>query len=224
MCDSLWLSCLDFPLETLRFRPQKFDVSRRVWENNAKTEGLSAEVSTWWFECGPESEFPQPILTSILLRNTPSTAGNSMTGSERHSPEPLLKEEASLAVLGGREFWKCSGSLKCLELQGLGDPSCTLEGNSRRSSESASGVFPEFFRNFFRKVPAVLGVWPIYLCLTSSLPLLDGPIRANRFPDSRESGESPDGSHPLSCESRFGAPKRLRIAGLRRFARIARTL
>ena len=42
----------------------------------------------------------------------------------------------------------------------LGDPSRTLEGNSRKRSESVSGVFPEFFRNFFRKVPAVLGVWP----------------------------------------------------------------
>ena len=39
--------------------------------------------------------------------------GNS---SERPSPEPLLKKEASPAVLGGREFWKCSGSLKWLEL------------------------------------------------------------------------------------------------------------
>ena len=37
-----------------------------------------------------------------FLRNTPSTAGNSMTGSERPSPEPLLKKEASPAVLGGR--------------------------------------------------------------------------------------------------------------------------
>ena len=63
-----------------------------------------------------------------------------MTGSERPSPEPLLKKEASPAVLGGREFWKRSGSLKCLELQGLGD----LEGNSRKRSESVSRVFPEF--------------------------------------------------------------------------------
>ena len=31
----------------------------------------------------------------------------------------------------------------------------------RKRSESVSGVFPEFFRNFFQKVPAVLGVWPI---------------------------------------------------------------
>ena len=43
----------------------------------------------------------------------------------------------------------------------MGHPSRTLEGNSRKRSESVSGVFPEFFRNFFRKVPAALGVWPI---------------------------------------------------------------
>ena len=36
-----------------------------------------------------------------LLRNTPSTAGNSRTGSERPSPETLLKKEASPAVPGG---------------------------------------------------------------------------------------------------------------------------
>ena len=81
-------------------------------------------------------------------RNAPSTAGNSMTSSERPSPEPLLEKEVSPAVLGGREFWKRSGAFKCLELQGLGDPSRTLERNSRKSSESVSGVFPEFFRNF----------------------------------------------------------------------------
>ena len=44
------------------------------------------------------------------LRNTPSTAGYSMTGSERPSPEPLLKKEAPAAVLGGEAtlemLWK----------------------------------------------------------------------------------------------------------------------
>ena len=59
----------------------------------------------------------------------------------------------------GREFWKFSGGFKCLELQGFGDPSRVIEGNSRKSSESGSGVFPELFRNFSRKVPAVLGAW-----------------------------------------------------------------
>ena len=71
-------------------------------------------------------------------------------------PEPLLKKEASPAVLGGRECWKCSGGFNCLELQGLGHPSRTLEGNSRKRFESVSGVFPDFFRNFLWKVPAVL--------------------------------------------------------------------
>ena len=51
-----------------------------------------------------------------FFRNTPSTAGNAMNGSERPSPEPVLKKEASPAVLEGREFWKCSGAFKCLEL------------------------------------------------------------------------------------------------------------
>ena len=107
----------------------------------------------------PPSKSPN-LSASLVIRNTPSTVGNFMTSSERPSPEPILKKEASPAVLGGREFWKHSGSLKCLELSGLGRPSRTLEGNSRKRSESVSGVFPEFFRNFFRKVPAVLGVWP----------------------------------------------------------------
>ena len=44
------------------------------------------------------------------LRNAPSTAGNSMASSERPFPEPLLKKEASPAVLGGERIlemlWK----------------------------------------------------------------------------------------------------------------------
>ena len=50
-----------------------------------------------------------------LTSEVPS-AGNAMTSSERPSPEPLPKREASPAVLGAREFWKCSGGFKCLEL------------------------------------------------------------------------------------------------------------
>ena len=40
---------------------------------------------------------------SLDFRNTPSTAGNSVTSSERPSPEPILKKEASPAGLGGGE-------------------------------------------------------------------------------------------------------------------------
>ena len=50
------------------------------------------------------------------IRNTLSAVGNSMTSSERPSPEPLLKKEAFPAVLRGRELWKCYGGFKCLEL------------------------------------------------------------------------------------------------------------
>ena len=55
---------------------------------------------------------------------------------------------------------------------------------------------------------------------------LDGPIRANRFADSRESSDSRESfqgsrTKPPICESRFGGAKKLRIACLRRFARIA---
>ena len=60
--------------------------------------------------------FVQRGLMSTSFWVTPSTAGNPMTSSERPSPEPILKKEASPAVQGGREFWKRSGSLKCLEL------------------------------------------------------------------------------------------------------------
>ena len=49
-------------------------------------------------------------LVLMYVRDTPSAAGNSMTGSERPSPEPLLKKEASPAVLRGERIlemlWK----------------------------------------------------------------------------------------------------------------------
>ena len=59
---------------------------------------------------------------------------------------------------GGERILEMLGAFKRLQLSGLGYPSRTLQGNSRKNSESVSGVFPEFFRNFLRKVPAVLGV------------------------------------------------------------------
>ena len=52
----------------------------------------------------------------LLFRSSLPTAGHCMTSSERPSPESLLQKEASPAVLRGRDFWKSSESLKCLEL------------------------------------------------------------------------------------------------------------
>ena len=81
---------------------------------------------------------------SEFLRNTPSAAVNSMTGSERPSPEPLLKKEASSAALGRREFWiHALEPSNALNYRAWGDPTRTLEGNCRKCSKSVSGVFPE---------------------------------------------------------------------------------
>ena len=50
-------------------------------------------------------------LRMTFLRNTPSTAGNSMTGSGRPSPEPVLKKRRPQPYWGGGErilemLWK----------------------------------------------------------------------------------------------------------------------
>ena len=77
------------------------------------------------------------VLSKVQMLNTPSTAGNSMTGSERPSPEPLLKKEASPAALGGREFWNALEPSNPLNYRVWGIPA--VLGNSR-----LSGISPEF--------------------------------------------------------------------------------
>ena len=63
-----------------------------------------------------------------------------MSGSERASPEPVLQKEASPAVLGGGGEENSGNALE--PSNGLNyrvwGPSRTLEGNSRKSSESVS--------------------------------------------------------------------------------------
>ena len=80
-----------------------------------------------------------------LRRNTPSTAGNSMTSSKRLSPEPFLKKEASPAVLGGREFWiHALKASNALNYRVWGIPAVL----SREIPGNALRVFPGSFRNF----------------------------------------------------------------------------
>ena len=79
-----------------------------------------------------------------------------MTGSGRPSPEPLLKKEAPRAVLGGENSGNALEASNALNYRVWGIPavlSTGIPGNALRA-------FPEFFRNFFREAPAVLGVWP----------------------------------------------------------------
>ena len=142
------------------------DIVRKIWGSNTQRTnrgyslcGFSSKTKKA-FKRGSEfaSNFWGVCPWGVPSQRYPQCWEFHDNGSERPSPEPLPKKEASPAVLGTPAFWKCSGSLKCLALEGLGDPSRTLEGNSRKRSESVSGFFPEVFRNFFRKVPAVLGV------------------------------------------------------------------
>ena len=79
-----------------------------------------------------------------------------MTGSERPSPEPLLKKEASPAVLGGREAWKCSEAFKCLNYRAWGIPAVLSRGIPGRAFPGLPGIFLEFPP----ESPSRTGVWP----------------------------------------------------------------
>ena len=78
------------------------------------------------------------------IRNTPSTAGNSMTGSERPSPEPLLKKEASPAVLGGGNSGNALEPSNALNCSVWGIPAVL----SRGVPGNALRAFPGSSRNF----------------------------------------------------------------------------
>ena len=78
-----------------------------------------------------------------------------MTSSERPSPEPLLKKEASPAVPRGQNSGNALEASNALNYRALG----SRPGELQESSESLSKVFPESFQNFLREVPAILLVY-----------------------------------------------------------------
>ena len=90
---------------------------------------------------------PHPHTFSFTkkLTNALSTAGNSMTSSERPSPEPILKKEASPAVPGGREnSGNALDASNALNYRVWGIPavlSTEIPGNALRA-------VPVSFRNF----------------------------------------------------------------------------
>ena len=71
-----------------------------------------------------------------------------MTGSERPSPEPLLKEEASPAVSGGENSGNAVEASNALNSWAWGIPAVV----SRGILGNALRAFPGSFRNCFRKV------------------------------------------------------------------------
>ena len=80
------------------------------------------------------------------FRNAPSTAGSSMTGSERPSPKPLLKKEASPAVLGGENSGNALEASNALNYRAWGIPAVL----SRGIPGNALRAFPGSFRNYSR--------------------------------------------------------------------------
>ena len=84
------------------------------------------------------------ILTPSTIRNTPSTAGNSMTGSGRPSPEPLLKKKRPQPYWGGDNSGNALEASNALNYRPWGIPavlSTGIPGNALRA-------FPGSFRNF----------------------------------------------------------------------------
>ena len=85
-----------------------------------------------------------------------------MTGSERPSPEPLLKKEATPAVLGGERILEMLWRPQMPWTVGFGASQPYSRGEFQEKLwelfQGLSGTFP----NFLQKVPAVLGVWPTF--------------------------------------------------------------
>ena len=108
-----------------------------------------------------------------------------MTSSERPSPEPSLKKEAPPAVLGGGDnSGNALEASNALNYRAWGIPPVLSTGIPGK----ALRAFPEFFRNFFRKVPAVLGVWPMMVASAVKtttiimLTVLCGRVLSERAP------------------------------------------
>ena len=104
-----------------------------LWTSSAALVGQNLNVSA--------SSHPR---SSSFFRNTPSTAGNSMTGSERPSPEPLLKKRRSQPYWGGENSGnalEASNALNCRVWAILAVLSKGIPGNALRA-------FPGSFRNF----------------------------------------------------------------------------
>ena len=105
ICHDSYLSGLSNPLPvTTSMRPQK-PVPDEI--SGPMGAPLLSGAGLWFGNLIGRTQ----LHSALALDKKWSAAGNSMTSSERPSPEPLLKKEASLAVLRGREFWKCSGNL-----------------------------------------------------------------------------------------------------------------
>ena len=79
-----------------------------------------------------------------IFRNTPSTAGNSMTSSERPSPEPLLKKRPPQPYRGGDNSGNALEASNAFNYRAWGIPAILSTGIPGK----ALRAFPVSFRNF----------------------------------------------------------------------------
>ena len=96
----------------------------------------------------------------VHFRNTPSTAGNFMTGSERPSPEPLLKKEASPAVLGGENSGTALEPSNAVNYSVWGIPAVLSRGIPGKALRAFPGSFRTFSGIFSGKSQPYWGCGP----------------------------------------------------------------
>ena len=90
----------------------------------------------------------------LFFRNALSAAGNSMTSSERPSPEPLLKKEASPAVLRGENSGNALEASNALNYRAWGFPAVLSRGIPGKAPRAFPGSFWRgLFRNFLDFLP-----------------------------------------------------------------------
>ena len=80
----------------------------------------------------------------MLRRDTPSTAGNSMTGSERPSLEPLLKKEASQPHWRGQNSGNALEASNALNYRVWGIPAVLPRGIPGNALRTFLGSFWNF--------------------------------------------------------------------------------
>ena len=80
-----------------------------------------------------------------------------MTGSERPSPEPLLKREASPAVLGGVNCGDALEASYALDYRDWGIPAVLSRGIPGYAHECVSGIFPALFPELLPDSPSRTG-------------------------------------------------------------------
>ena len=109
--------------------------------NRASGSHITKKMFWWNSFCKNYKEYYKNNFSKELFCNS---CGNSMTSSDRPSPEPILKKETSPAVLGGEHSGNALEASNALNYRVWGIPAVLLRG----IPGNALRAFPGSFRNF----------------------------------------------------------------------------